>query len=615
MFGSVKKIISAFEIRRQARPVSLPPPLPSSISSSHVSASSPSMSLGSPSSSSSSSSSVLSKVSPLNSPVNHESRPYPLRASSPGKPCLGSNSCSSPSAKRLARLSVPPAAEPIMSSSWTASPPYPQRTAEKVVMRERWKDGDREGTEGIMIRDVPRMRVRDSWPIGQQQFVERGSRYTQMVPLRADRHTQTISTTTGPRATSAISRKSTSASKSTTITCVGSKSTPVDEPKIRSGTQPVVISTTQQISHSNKGLVAKINTEPKASCTTGSISTNTACPKELIVNCNPGLPVSSNTGPFVTATTRPIISSTTGPTISSATGHEVNSTTGSTVSSVTGLNVTSTPGPTIGSTTGSSVGSHIEPIGSITQPQSNRLTAVGASPSPIKQSPAAEAQALVAPSLRGAHPSNSPKSPSILGNPQTLISCDPLGQHTPQSSPALDSWQQFCGKPWYACDPASNKTILPTQPAVSHQPGSFYSPQGLALQSCCPARGTISGTLCPGLSPGHGSVGETKRKGEQGGHSLLPVVRHKLDLPKEARTRGSETAFLSLVLFCRGGSGNSAIAIDNKIEQAMDLVKTHLMLAVREEVELLREQIKELTEKNAQLERENYILKALRDRH
>lgn len=62
------------------------------------------------------------------------------------------------------------------------------------------------------------------------------------------------------------------------------------------------------------------------------------------------------------------------------------------------------------------------------------------------------------------------------------------------------------------------------------------------------------------------------------------------------------------------GSSSSMIAIDNKIEQAMDLVKTHLMLAVREEVELLREQIKELTERNAQLERENYILRALRDR-
>uniref|UniRef100_A0A671M3T9 Uncharacterized protein n=1 Tax=Sinocyclocheilus anshuiensis TaxID=1608454 RepID=A0A671M3T9_9TELE len=42
-----------------------------------------------------------------------------------------------------------------------------------------------------------------------------------------------------------------------------------------------------------------------------------------------------------------------------------------------------------------------------------------------------------------------------------------------------------------------------------------------------------------------------------------------------------------------------------------DLVKSHLMLAVREEVEVLREQIKELSERNAELERENYILRAL----
>uniref|UniRef100_A0A672NGL4 TSC22 domain family, member 2 n=1 Tax=Sinocyclocheilus grahami TaxID=75366 RepID=A0A672NGL4_SINGR len=45
-----------------------------------------------------------------------------------------------------------------------------------------------------------------------------------------------------------------------------------------------------------------------------------------------------------------------------------------------------------------------------------------------------------------------------------------------------------------------------------------------------------------------------------------------------------------------------------------DLVKSHLMLAVREEVEVMREQIKELSERNAELERENYILRALRDR-
>ncbi|XP_053199664.1 TSC22 domain family protein 4 isoform X2 [Scomber japonicus] len=62
-------------------------------------------------------------------------------------------------------------------------------------------------------------------------------------------------------------------------------------------------------------------------------------------------------------------------------------------------------------------------------------------------------------------------------------------------------------------------------------------------------------------------------------------------------------------------SSNSLVAIDNKIEQAMDLVKSHLMLAVREEVELLREQIRDLQDKNQQLERENQILRALTHSH
>ncbi|XP_035463857.1 TSC22 domain family protein 4 [Scophthalmus maximus] len=58
-------------------------------------------------------------------------------------------------------------------------------------------------------------------------------------------------------------------------------------------------------------------------------------------------------------------------------------------------------------------------------------------------------------------------------------------------------------------------------------------------------------------------------------------------------------------------TNNSLVAIDNRIQQAMDLVKSHLMLAVREEVELLREQIRGLQEKNEQLERENLILRTL----
>ncbi|XP_044221673.1 TSC22 domain family protein 1 isoform X4 [Thunnus albacares] len=43
----------------------------------------------------------------------------------------------------------------------------------------------------------------------------------------------------------------------------------------------------------------------------------------------------------------------------------------------------------------------------------------------------------------------------------------------------------------------------------------------------------------------------------------------------------------------------------------MDLVKSHLMYAVREEVEVLKEQIKELIERNSQLEQENTLLKTL----
>lgn len=42
-----------------------------------------------------------------------------------------------------------------------------------------------------------------------------------------------------------------------------------------------------------------------------------------------------------------------------------------------------------------------------------------------------------------------------------------------------------------------------------------------------------------------------------------------------------------------------------------DLVKSHLMYAVREEVEVLKEQIKELIERNSQLEQENNLLKNL----
>jgi len=51
------------------------------------------------------------------------------------------------------------------------------------------------------------------------------------------------------------------------------------------------------------------------------------------------------------------------------------------------------------------------------------------------------------------------------------------------------------------------------------------------------------------------------------------------------------------------------LEIDRKIEQAMDLVKTHLMFAVREEMEVLRARILELETTIIHLEAENSILK------
>ncbi|XP_029925524.1 TSC22 domain family protein 1 isoform X2 [Myripristis murdjan] len=83
-----------------------------------------------------------------------------------------------------------------------------------------------------------------------------------------------------------------------------------------------------------------------------------------------------------------------------------------------------------------------------------------------------------------------------------------------------------------------------------------------------------------------------------------------------AGAQGREKMALKLLFWelekhLKSSSGASVVAIDNKIEQAMDLVKSHLMYAVREEVEVLKEQIKELIERNSQLEQENNLLKTL----
>ncbi|XP_015705997.2 TSC22 domain family protein 4 [Coturnix japonica] len=98
-----------------------------------------------------------------------------------------------------------------------------------------------------------------------------------------------------------------------------------------------------------------------------------------------------------------------------------------------------------------------------------------------------------------------------------------------------------------------------------------------------------------------------------GGTEALP----RPPSPTHGRRPGAGTERLSACLGLTGtGSGDDSSssgvsAIDNKIEQAMDLVKSHLMYAVREEVEVLKEQIKELNERRVMLERENGALRAI----
>uniref|UniRef100_A0A8C9CPH1 TSC22 domain family protein 3 n=1 Tax=Phocoena sinus TaxID=42100 RepID=A0A8C9CPH1_PHOSS len=112
-------------------------------------------------------------------------------------------------------------------------------------------------------------------------------------------------------------------------------------------------------------------------------------------------------------------------------------------------------------------------------------------------------------------------------------------------------------------------------------------------------RCTVRTSCC---SRGHRQRGSGPRLGR--GASCAPCAAGE-----QAGSCRAEEEFLAS--FGARASGASVVALDNKIEQAMDLVKNHLMYAVREEVEILKEQIRELVEKNSQLERENTLLKTL----
>ncbi|XP_056912042.1 LOW QUALITY PROTEIN: TSC22 domain family protein 2-like [Takifugu flavidus] len=158
--------------------------------------------------------------------------------------------------------------------------------------------------------------------------------------------------------------------------------------------------------------------------------------------------------------------------------------------------------------------------------------------------------------------------------------------------------------------PSASSAVMPNVTASSlppgHQPHSKPAPalgsQGLPAVGFGHVEGS-DGAKSEGLVNAQSPV-------VSGKEALKPLMPESLQL-----TTPTVNSLFGIQIPVDGdvdrASGTNVAAIDNKIEQAMDLVKSHLMYAVREEVEVLKEQIKELFERNSVLERENAVLKSL----
>jgi len=84
-------------------------------------------------------------------------------------------------------------------------------------------------------------------------------------------------------------------------------------------------------------------------------------------------------------------------------------------------------------------------------------------------------------------------------------------------------------------------------------------------------------------------------------------------IPKIWSQQNTDDLLVAVYSFVKtyiGASGAGQGSIDHRIEQAMDLVKSHLMSAVRSEVEELRDKISKLEDTVNHLSRENEVLRA-----
>ncbi|XP_029498003.2 TSC22 domain family protein 2-like isoform X2 [Oncorhynchus nerka] len=199
-------------------------------------------------------------------------------------------------------------------------------------------------------------------------------------------------------------------------------------------------------------------------------------------------------------------------------------------------------------------------------------------------------------------------APTGMPQPLGLHSMPPSAQNVPTAVVAVTT--SIAGMPT-TVQSASNTAAA--VPATMSNLTAFLLPRQQAPTAC------NGGGVQDLLAAGFDQVEEGSRKVEDLATAQPPAIAEKnLMKTPEGLHQADNPSVNSLFGIPiqmdwdeDSASGASVVAIDNKIEQAMDLVKSHLMYAVREEVEVLKEQIKELFERNSMLERENAVLKSL----
>ncbi|TSL47731.1 TSC22 domain family protein 2 [Bagarius yarrelli] len=228
----------------------------------------------------------------------------------------------------------------------------------------------------------------------------------------------------------------------------------------------------------------------------------------------------------------------------------------------------------------------------------------------------------ISPVMPQAYPTQPPQNPQL-----------PLGLHMPsQTSVMAEYGQQHLSH------------AVPMQGEISISVSASQS--GASVQNLIDWAGVVSGAGIAPLNPAPSvQLGQYSGVVMTAGQNSPVLSAVGIPVPEQSRRKSDAAATASLIASVKdtgkpliteelplipntgvnslfgipipidgdedSASGASVVAIDNKIEKAMDLVKSHLMYAVREEVEVLKEQIKELCERNSVLERENAVLKSL----